>query len=306
MSVINTSSISPSRLAGTSPEQFAEYLAGPPEQAALWIRAAAEQGMPDAQVLLGQISLDGRGVPLDAAQSRLWFARAAEQGHLMGINMLGRCHELGWGGEIDIAAAAALFKRAAELGLDWAMYNYANLLLHGNGLAKDETEALEWYRKAAALGNAKSLSVVGRFYEEGWLVEANRNTAAEYYRQAAVGGDFRGQYNHALLLAEQGEMQQAIVWLHKALDGAHLRFSRTMASTLMSFPKPEFKQIALLAHEKCCEIGDTEDYFSYAQALLNEKSKPANAVLAHTWLMRAAAKGHQPAKELLKAISPAA
>lgn len=306
MSVINTSAISASRLASTSPEDFARHLAGEPEEAALWIKAAAEQGMADAQALLGQILLDGRGITLDAAQARLWFAKAADHGHAMGINMLGRCLELGWGGETDTVSAAALFKRSAELGLDWAMYNYANLLLHGNGVAKNEAEALEWYRKAAALGNAKSLGVVGRFYEEGWLVEANRETAAEYYRQAAVGSDFRGQYNYALLLAEQGEIQQAITWLHRALDGAHLRFARTMASTLTSFPKPEFKQIGLLAHEKCCQIGDTEDYFAYAQALLNDKNKPANSVLARTWLMRAAAKGHQPSGELLKAIDPAA
>ncbi len=303
MSVINNSAISASRLADTSPEEFARHIAGEPEEAALWIRAAAEQGLADAQALLGQILLDGRGVPLDAVEARLWFARAADQGHAMGLNMLGRCHELGWGGEVNTALAARYFKHAADLGLEWGMYNYANLLLHGNGLAKDEMEALDWYRKAAALGNAKSLNVVGRFYEEGWLVKADRTIAADFYRQAAVGGDFRGQYNYALLLAEQGNMQEALNWLHQALDGAHLRFARTMASTLLTFPIPEFRRVALLAHEKCCELGDTDDYFAYAQALLNDKSSPANTVLARTWLLRAAAKGHQQAIDQVKRSS---
>jgi TPR repeat protein len=303
MSVIHTPTISASQLANTSPEEFALHLAGEPEQAALWIRAAADQGMPDAQALMGQILLDGHGVSQDETQARYWFGKAAAQGHLMGINMLGRCYELGWGGEIDAPAAAIEFKRAAEQGMEWGMYNYANLLLRGNGVDKNETEALNWYRKASALGNAKSLNVIGRFYEEGWLVEADHAIAADYYRQAAEGGDFRGQYNFALLLAEQNNMPDAIYWLHRALDGAHLRFSRTMASTLLSFPKPEFRQIALLAHEKCCQLGETEDYFAYGQALLNDKSKPANTILARTWLMRAAAQGHQQARQQLAALT---
>lgn len=302
MSAIHNSTISAHQLANTSPEEFAQHLAGEPAQAAMWIKAAAEQGMPDAQALLGQILLDGRGISEDPAQARHWFAKAAVQGHPMGINMLGRCHELGWGGDIDTSQAAVHFKRAADLGLDWAMYNYANLLLHGNGVSKDEQEALAWYRKAAVLGNAKSLNVVGRFYEEGWLVQADQAQAAEYYRLAATGGDFRGQYNYALLLAEQGRMEDALHWLQQALDGAHLRFARTMASSLLSFPMKEFHPIALAAHEKCCALGDIEDYFSYAQALLNDKSKPGNAVLARTWLMRATAKGHPEAGKLMRKL----
>jgi len=301
MSVIHTSAISANRFYNTSPEELSRYLAGDPAEAALWIKAAAEQGMPDAQALLGQILLDGRGINQDMVLARYWFTKAAEQGHLMGINMLGRCHELGWGGNIDFTLAALHFRRAAELGLDWGMYNYANLLLHGNGVAKDEAQALEWYRKAAELGNAKSLNVVGRFYEEGWLVTADRGIAADYYRQAAEGGDFRGQYNYALLLAEQGLMKDALYWMQQALAAAHLKFTRVMAETLLTLPNPEFKRIGMLAHEKCCELGSADDYYNHALALQKDNSKSANTILAQTWLMRAAAQGHDKARQQLAA-----
>ncbi|BCM25582.1 tetratricopeptide repeat protein [Methyloradius palustris] len=293
--------ISPYQLQNTSPEELSRHLAGDPAEAALWIKAAAEQGMPDAQALLGQILLDGRGISLDMVLARYWFAKAADQGHPMGLNMLGRCHELGWGGGIDFALAALHFKQSAELGLDWGMYNYANLLLHGNGVEKDEALALEWYCKAAALGNAKSLNVVGRFYEEGWLVSADRAIAADYYRQAAEGDDFRGQYNYALLLAEQGLMKDAIYWMEHALAAAHLKFTRVMAENLLTFPNPEFHRIGMLAHEKCCELGSANDYYNYALVLQKDKRKAANTILAETWLMRAAAQGHDKAKRHLKA-----
>ena len=299
MSVINTTAISTEQLKSTTPQEFARHLAGEPEEAARWIKAAAEQGLPDAQALLGQILLDGRGISIDMALARNWFAKAAEQGHLMGINMLGRCHELGWGGDVDLPAAAQLFKRAAELGFEWGMYNYANLLLHGNGIPKDEAEALDWYRKAAALGNAKSLNVVGRFYEEGWLVEADITKAAELYRKAAEGDDFRGQYNYALLLAEHAQLEAAIPWMERALELAHLKFTRTMAETLTTFANPEFQRIGMLAHQKCCELGNADDYYHYGVALQNQNSPHANNVLAQTWLMRAAAQGHDKAKAML-------
>lgn len=302
MSVFN-STVSAEQLAAISPQQFAANLAGPPEQAAAWIKAAAEQGLPDAQALFGQILLDGRGLPTDATAARFWFAKAAAQNHAMAINMLGRCHDQGWGGPVDSATAAALFKRAADLGLDWGMYNYANLLLRGIGVERDEKAALHWYRQAAALGNAKSLSVIGRFYDEGWLVAPDRKKATEYYQQAATGGDFRGQYNYALILAENGDLPRAVDWMHKALAGAHLRFCRTMARELLALPVAEFRPIGLLAHEKCCTLGDSDDYFAYAQALLGDNSQPAHAILAHTWLLRAATKGHAAAKKLLQKTS---
>jgi len=299
MSIINTAAITADQLKNTSPQEFARHLAGEPEEAAIWINAAAEQGLPDAQALLGQILLDGRGIRLDMALARDWFAKAAEQNHLMGMNMLGRCYELGWGGDVDLPAAAQLFKRAAELGFEWGMYNYANLLLHGNGVAKDETQALEWYRKAAALGNAKSLNVVGRFYEEGWLVEADITKAAGLYRQAAEGDDFRGQYNYALLLAEHGQLETAIPWMERALQLAHLKFTRTMAENLTTFANPEFQRIGMLAHQKCCELGSADDYYRHGLALQNEKSLYCNNVLSQTWLMRAAAQGHEKARAML-------
>ena len=87
-----SSPISPAQFAAVSAEEFAQKVAGDPHEAAQWIMAAAEYGLAEAQALLGQILLDGRGIEADDMQARAWFAKAAEQGHLMGMNMLGRCY----------------------------------------------------------------------------------------------------------------------------------------------------------------------------------------------------------------------
>lgn len=74
-----------------------ERLAGEPRDVARSLLAAARQGAPEAQALLGQILLDGQGIERDPALARTWFGIAAEQGHAMARNMLGRCLEHGWG-----------------------------------------------------------------------------------------------------------------------------------------------------------------------------------------------------------------
>lgn len=292
-------SVNPAELAALSAEDFARKIAGDPHEAALWITAAAEHGLAEAQALLGQILLDGRGVVPDAEKARTWFEKAATQGHLMGMNMLGRCHELGWGGPVDVTEAARWFHRAADKGLDCAMYNYANLLLHGNGVRKNERLAFDWYRQSAARGFAKALGVLGRFYEEGWTVEADRKTAIDYYRQAAEGGDFRGQYNYALIFAEEGDMTQATSWMRQALAGAHLAFSRAMARNLEEMPQPEFRAIALEAYAKCCASDNIEDFHAYGVALL-AAADAEQRQLARKWLQRAADRGHTDAAEALR------
>jgi TPR repeat protein len=294
-----SSSVSPVQFAAISAEEFARKVAGDPHEAAQWITAAAEYGLAEAQALLGQILLDGRGIASDAAKARTWFEEAAQQGHLMGMNMLGRCHELGWGGPMDLAEAARWFHRAADKGLDCAMYNYANLLLHGNGVRKNERLALDWYRQSAARGYAKALGVLGRFYEEGWTVEPDRDKAIDYYRQSAEGGDFRGQYNYALIFAEQADMAQASFWMHKALDGAHLAFSRSMARNLQAMPHAEFQTIALEAFAKCCASDEAEDFYAYGMALLAAPQEEQRQ-LAGEWLQRAAERGHAGAAEFLR------
>src|SRR5580704_6926574 len=72
-------------------------LTGDPEQAAVWIRSAADCGLAAAQVRLGRMLLTGTGVGVDAGAARAWLARAAAQGDAEAMNMVGRCFENGWG-----------------------------------------------------------------------------------------------------------------------------------------------------------------------------------------------------------------
>jgi TPR repeat protein len=225
-------------------EQLSAMLTESPARAAQAILLAAGEGEVEAQALLGQILLDGQGIAKDQPLALRWFGIAAGRGHLMARNMLGRCHEHGWGVAADASVAAQHYRIAAEAGLDWAMYNLANLLATGRGVAVDHLQALALYRRAAEVGHAKSMNLLGRYLEEGQVCAADPSAARAWYRCSAEGGDFRGQFSFAAVLAGEGRIDEAVVWLEKALAGGNLNFLRVASQALASATDPRIQALA--------------------------------------------------------------
>jgi TPR repeat protein len=248
-------------------EQLRAMLLASPASAARAILTAAQANMVDAQALLGQILLDGTGIERDPPLALVWFQIAARNGHVMSHNMLGRCHEHGWGCEPDAAKAAEHYRQAAEAELDWGFYNYGNLLATGRGVNKDQARALACYRKAAHMGHAKSMNMLGRYLEEGVNCQQDLPTAHDWYRRSAEGGDFRGQFSHAAVLADQGRIAEAVEWFNTALRIGNLNFLRVSRKTLLEATHPEIRALALDYHQRAAELGDAIDQAEYDQLL---------------------------------------
>jgi TPR repeat protein len=236
-----------------SGEQLSAMLTESPARAAQAILLAAGEGEVEAQALLGQILLDGQGIAQDQPLALRWFGIAAGRGHLMARNMLGRCHEHGWGCAADPAIAAQHYRIAANVGLDWAMYNLANLLATGRGVTVDHLQALALYRRAAELGHAKSMNLLGRYLEEGQVCPADPIAAREWYRRSAEGGDFRGQFSFAAVLADEERVDEAVLWLQKALAGGNLNFLRTSAKSLLKAQHPKVREMADAYHARLAQ-----------------------------------------------------
>lgn len=228
-----------------------------PARAAQAIVAAAREGLVEAQALLGQILLDGNGIARDQPLALRWFEIAARQGHLMARNMLGRCHEHGWGCVADAALAAWHYRVAAQAGLDWAMYNYANLLATGRGVGEDHVQALSLYRRAAELGHAKSMNLLGRYLEEGRVCPADAEAARDWYRRSAEGGDFRGQFSYAAVLADEGKIDEALAWLREALAGGNLNFLRVASKALLNATDAQIRALAPDYAQRYAELEQT-------------------------------------------------
>jgi TPR repeat protein len=240
-------------------EQLCQILAENPGKAAQAILAAAADNVLEAQALLGQILLDGKGIEQDPRLALTWFEIAARRGHLMARNMLGRCHEHGWGCCADPAKAAVHYEIAAKAGLDWSLYNLANLLATGRGVEQNQQRALQCYRRAAHMGHAKSMNLLGRYLEDGLVCPIDAAAAHEWYRRSSEAGDFRGQFSHATVLADQGRLGEAVSWLRVALENGNLNFLRVSRERLLSSPSAPVKALALDYHRRAAELGDETD-----------------------------------------------
>ncbi|CAG2146596.1 sel1 repeat family protein [Ralstonia mannitolilytica] len=229
-------------------------LSGPAGRAARWLAGAARRGHTEAQTLYGQWLLDGRGVKRNATEALYWFKTAALAGHAMAANMLGRCYEHGWGTPACDKTATHWYARAAEAGLDWGQYNYATSLQLGRGVPADRAHAFALFRAAAAQGHAKSINVLGGFYEDGWEVEADLAMALRCYLRAAEGGDFRGQFNAARLLAMAGRLDEAHDWMQAVPHTATPAFLAKAHDFLAGHPDARLRALAgaLETTSPCC------------------------------------------------------
>src|ERR1019366_4274305 len=90
-------------------------------KAAEWLRRAAD-GVVNAQYWYGRMLTEGRGVDADPVAGRGWIAGAAQVGMPEAEVMLAEMMLNGRGGAKDHAGALALFEKAAGRGHVGAMF----------------------------------------------------------------------------------------------------------------------------------------------------------------------------------------
>ena len=109
-------------------------------------RAAAEQGLPDAQYVLATMLADGNGLAVpDPVEARRWMRRAADNGFDTAQLELGIWLVNGKGGKRDVAAGRAWLERAARDGNVVAQNRLARLHAFGVGTLIDPVKAGAWH-----------------------------------------------------------------------------------------------------------------------------------------------------------------
>ncbi len=112
-------------------------------------RRAAENGDPNAQMMLGTMYANGKGVPRDLKEAANWYQKAAEAGNSSAQMLLGSCYAYGNGVIKDAFKAVDYFRKAALAGNRMAQYKLGECYAKGQGVPHDEGQAIIWYRKAA-------------------------------------------------------------------------------------------------------------------------------------------------------------
>ena len=147
-------------------------------RAMAWLRRAAP-GVPLARYWYGRMLVEGRGLDAgDPAEGRVWLTRAADAGVVDAQVMLGEIMVNGRGGPHDCDAARALFEKAARQGHAGAMFALG-VLADGRREVAARTAAQDWFRRAAEHGHPYAALMLGRYLARGLagttdLVEARR------------------------------------------------------------------------------------------------------------------------------------
>jgi len=147
-----------------------------------WSSAAAAQGQPVAQYLLGTLYAQH-----DDSEAARWFQAAAQQGNVKAMHNLAIAYAEGLGVARDPVQAAQWFARAAQQGYRDSQFDLAVLYERGLGVPQSARTALKWYLVAGAQGDAPSAQRAQtlRGQMDAALAGAAANEAASFVPQPA-------------------------------------------------------------------------------------------------------------------------
>jgi len=191
-------------------------------EAIRWYTKAANQGSTKALVCVGDIYEAGRGVPQDGEEAIRYYKKAAGLGHTRALVFISHMYEKGRGVAPNIVEAARWLKKAAEKGDAQAQLNFGIMCASGRGVEQSTEEAAQWWHKAARQGKAHAQFNLGVWYLNGTGVTQSDDEAVRWYMQAAGSGYADAQCNLGKLFeAGRGVKQsyeKAAKWFRKAAD----------------------------------------------------------------------------------------
>lgn len=187
----------------------------------------AEKGDTEAQAMIGESYLNGKGVEQSESKAIEWFEKAAAKGNATALYHLANFYFYGNSPLIGKFPKKALdyYTQAANKGNVDAQRQLAVCLYNGIGGAASQRDAFNWILKAVNANPSpiteNNLAVC---YATGNGTRQSVAQAVELFRKAADAGDVTAQYNLGTLLLEepQQDVKKAFEYLEKAAAQNHL------------------------------------------------------------------------------------
>lgn len=192
-------------------------------EAARYLRQAAERDEPQAQVLLGTLLIDGRGIDQDFNAALQWIERAAAARYAPATYVLTFIYAEGFGTSANAAEAAArLAGPNASRSEAEALYILGAFYHKGFWLPRDDRPVLAWVLARMGLGedairqyfDAQRVSVDTRW--------ADWERAIAWYRKGAEAGHIGAQVNlglmHLDVQSSRWDCGEAVKWMRTAAD----------------------------------------------------------------------------------------
>ena len=153
---------------------------------------AEKAGIPEAMFVLGNMYINGYGVPKDISNALSYYRRASERHYTPALFTLALLYMDGTLVPQDVPLAHAYISKAAQAGDTEAMTTLALWYERGYFGQNMFERALYWYKKAARAGDTNAQTALSMFYAQGMhglpkdYAESRRWTRALEQKQAYV------------------------------------------------------------------------------------------------------------------------
>lgn len=263
------------------------------ERAFALFRAAAEQGLPEAENVVGWCYRDGVGVERDSQRAAAWFRKAAEQGDPEAQVNLASLYAAGDGVEKDLGEAVRLTQQAANQGFLRAQTNLGKAYSSGEGVDQDYAAAAEWYERAASRGDAVAQHDLGLLLMSGLGVPKDQELAVRWFSQSASRGYPPGEF--ALGKAhDRGDgvpkdWEAAVHWFRKAADHGHLEAQHSLGNAYASgLGVPQSDSDAAAWYYRAAIEGFTQSQWRVAKMIQRGQGFERDPERADDWFRLAA------------------
>lgn len=162
-----------------------------------WFEDAAQKNYAPAQVHLGKMYLEGKGVKQNIFEAAELFYRAGMDGYVEGMLYLMKCyreHYVPVYGDGKNGTDMEWLQKAASFNFQVPLFQFGMAYLEGKGVAKDIDKAMELLIVSAMLGYGDAMYVAGVLLLKGEIVPQDLQQAYIFLEQAA-NGDIEGKVN---------------------------------------------------------------------------------------------------------------
>ena len=165
-----------------------------PDEAANYLKRAAEAGSAEAQFELAQLYEKGLGVPQDPARALELYHRAADQDFADALNDLGFIYfQGGLNVTRDPARALKFFEQAANMRQPQAMFNFAAMIDDGNIAGRGPTDAAEYLYRALRTGAEDVYNLLRdepEMFKPETRKELQKKLSQYAFYEGGIDGDF--------------------------------------------------------------------------------------------------------------------
>ena len=210
-------------------------------QAFRWYEQAANKGNAQAQYALANFYAQGRAVTQSTYTALIWYKKAAAQGYKkaeLEINRLQNVKDINNFENLKIRAEQGDPEAQYELGIKYKRTGISNT---------GEVAAAYWFKQAATQGHQKAKLELDKLQSQKENKQKETNLLKDTYipfkydpgnfkscKKAADSGDYRAQYDLALLYIEGTEIRKddalAVYWCRRSAEQGYALAQYTLAT----------------------------------------------------------------------------